>query len=651
MATRGLASAALLYDVLAAAIRPRQRLTVSAWADAHRMLTSKGSSEAGPWLTSRVPFAREPMDCLSATSSVQRVVLKFCTQMTKTEIGLNWIGYVMDHAPGPMLVVVPTLEVRRRWVRQRLAPLLTETTAIRELFDARRMRDASNAEDMKDFPGGILVIGGANSAASLASMPIRYVLCDEVDRFPWEVGQEGDPLGLIDERTKNFPRRKVLLVSTPTLKGASRIDDEFEASDQRHYHLPCPHCGAYWAVTWQHLHWAADLSRAWLVCHECGAEIDEHHKTSMLSAGRWIPLKPGRAVRGYTINALYGPIGLGWTWVELARSWLACQGDKAKLKRFINTSLAEAWEDRTRKKTEAKDLAARAEDVPLRLVPPGCLLLTAGVDTQDDRLELQIIGHGPDRRWWVIDYLVLPGDPSRDEVWLELAAVLNTPLANAYGRDLHIRACLIDIGGHHTEDVKAFTLSRRTPRCKLLAGQGSRHRLGVLLNTRPKKTEFNWRGKSVAGGAEVWQIGTEVGKDKIFNDLAGDADLPAEERRVRFPAGLASSYYEQLLAEVYDPEKQRYVLVRGRRNEALDTCVYAHAAAQHPTLRVERLRARDWQQLRDVLEPGATAAELASADVVGDDTPAARPVVDPPDVAASLADLVRQRREARRGQR
>jgi len=209
------------YALLARSVRPRPLTTVSAWSDKYRILTSKGSGEPGQWRTDRTPYLREILDSLSVNSPAQRIVLMFAAQLGKTEVGLNWIGYVMQHAPGPMLTVLPTLEVRKRWVRQRLDPLLTETPVIRALFDARRARDAGNAEDMKDFPGGMLVIGGANSPASLASMPIRYVLCDEVDRFPWEVGQEGDPLGLIDERTKTFPRRKVLLVSTPTVKGAA----------------------------------------------------------------------------------------------------------------------------------------------------------------------------------------------------------------------------------------------------------------------------------------------------------------------------------------------------------------------------------------------------------------------------------------------
>ena len=315
-----------LYGAVADACRPRPLTTVSAWADQYRILSSKASGEPGPWRTARTPYLREIMDGLSASSPVQRLVLQFAAQTGKTEVGLGWIGYVMHHSPAPMLVVVPTLEVRKRWTKQRLDPLINETPALRELL-ANRKRDAANAEDMKDFPGGILVIGGANSPASLASMPIRYVLCDEVDRFPWEVGQEGDPLGLIDERTKTFPRRKVLLVSTPTVKGLSRIETEYEKSDMRQYHVPCPHCGEYQVLRWRHddgsyglVHSAATGATRY-ACRACGTLIDEHHKPAMLERGLWIPRHPERPVRGYHLSGLYSPLGLGFTWSELWDKW------------------------------------------------------------------------------------------------------------------------------------------------------------------------------------------------------------------------------------------------------------------------------------------------------------------------------------------
>ena len=370
-----------------------------------------------------------------------------------TEASLNWIGYVMHHAPAPMLVVVPTLEVRKRWVKQRLDPLLNETPAIRALFDGRRQRDSANSEDMKDFPGGLLVLGGANSPASLSSMPIRYVVCDEVDRFPWEVGQEGDPLGLIDERTKTFPRRKVLLVSTPTVKGASRIEAEYDKTDQRQYHVPCPHCGDYQVLRWRHDNGNYGLThlgasgRVVYTCQACGCHIAEHDKTAMLAAGKWLPRHPERPHRGYQLSGLYSPIGLGFTWAELWKKWTDAHGDTANLKRFVNTTLAETW-------TVAGDsiedisLISRLEDYPAVLP---LLARTAFVDVQKDRLEMSIIDWGAQEESWLFDHIILPGDTAQQDVWDALSDELD---------GLHIDALGID-SGYNATQVYAFVANKR----------------------------------------------------------------------------------------------------------------------------------------------------------------------------------------------
>lgn len=587
---------------MAGAVRPRRALTVSQWADAHRVLTSKASSEDGPWKTARTPYLREIMDSLSSRSPVRRVVLMTCTQIGKTEVGLNWIGYVMDHNPGPMLVVVPTLEVRKRWHAQRLAPMMKACENLRAIFGTDRKRDAANSEEMKDFPGGMVVLGGANSPASLASMPIRDVLMDEVDRFPWEVGQEGDPIGLIDERTKTFPRRKVLLVSTPTIKDASRIEDEYEHSDQRRYQVPCPHCDELLVLQWGNLQWDKALTRAVYVCEHCGSEIKEHHKTTMLARGRWIAKHPERTTRGYHINGLYAPLGLGFRWLELAQKFVETKrlNDKGKLKRFINTTLGETWEDRTAR-VETKDLVERAEPYALRQIPPGCLLLTAGVDTQDDRLAVQILGWGRNEENWVIDYVEIPGDPSRDDLWDTLAAHLNAPLVNAYGRELRIQATAIDTGGHYTHDVYHF-VRRRTIR-RPMAIKGANTPSKPILPGRPTPQDINRRGKVIKNGVQLWTVGTDTAKHLLLRRLVGDGEVAAGERRIHFSEGLEEEYYNGLLCEKFDPEKNRWVKRRGRRNEPLDTWVYGRAAAHHPEIRVHAMRKQDWERLTAALEP------------------------------------------------
>ena len=541
-----------------------------------------------------------------------------------TEAGLNWIGYVIDHEPAPMLVVVPTLEARKRWVKQRLDPMLKETPALADVFSGMRSRDASNTEDIKDFPGGILVLGGANSPASLASMPIRYVLCDEVDRFPWEVGDEGDPLGLIDERQKTFPRRKTLLVSTPTVKGASRIWGEFEDSDQRHRFVPCPHCGELMTLKWKNLRWEKNpdtrrIKHAYYVCEHNGCIIEEFEKPRMLGAGQWIPQNPGHDVRGYHINGLYSPIGLGFTWREMAQQWVDAQGDKSKLKRFINTALGEPWEDRDNL-TSPQELQQRALPYKLRTVPPGVCLITCGVDTQNNRLAVQIIGWGKKETAWTLDWLELPGDPSRAEVWERLQDLLTTPLYTASGKALQIEATAIDTGGHHAQDVYAFVRSqaeRREPARRVMAIKGASTPGKPVLN-KPSDIDFDWRGKTYKRGVKLWLVGSDTGKHRFFGRLNSDTGLPAEERRIHFSQDLEAGYYDGLLAEVFDPEKNKFVKVRGKRNEPLDTWNYAYAAGHHPELRIHVKPDKEWDVLAEMLaavEPEKPQPQLRPAQI------------------------------------
>jgi phage terminase large subunit GpA-like protein len=556
------------YGLLARHTRPRPLTSVSSWSDKYRVLTSKGSGEPGSWRTDRTPYLREILDQLSANNATQRIVLMFAAQLGKTEVGLNWIGYVMQHAPAPMLVVLPTLEVRKRWVRQRLDPLLQESPIIRALFDSRAKRDAGNAEDLKDFPGGMLVIGGANSPASLASMPIRYVLCDEVDRFPWEVGQEGDPLGLIDERTKTFPRRKVLLVSTPTVKGASRIETEYEKSDMRQYHVPCPHCGEYQVLRWRHDDGRYGLTHndatgaVYYHCKECGERIEEHHKPEMLARGRWIARHPGREVRGYHLSGLYSPIGLGFTWRELWQKWQEAHGDTANLKRFINTTLGESWEEQG---DNIEDLAllARLEEYPEK---PPIKLITAGVDVQKDRLEMTVDGWAAGEECWTLDHVILPGDTARPEVWEDLAEAMT---------DAGVQYAGID-SGFNTSMVYAFCEKRRW--CVAMKGVTGMGR-PLIEDEKKRRQRLRTRRKK---GAPVEPIGVDQGKVLLYARLKL---LQPGAGYVHFPSDAAfdDEYFAQLAAEKLVTKIkgtrpfQEWVQTRPR-NETLDCKVYSLAA-------------------------------------------------------------------------
>jgi len=594
-------------------VAPRPHLSVSQWADQYRWLSQKGSGEPGKWKTERNPILREIMDCLSVQSDVRRIVVMKPSQVGITEACVNWIGYVMQHAPAPLMVLLPTLENRDAWITQKLNPLLLETPIIAELFDAKRERDASNSRDNKDFPGGMLFLAGGNSPNSYAQRSARYVIMDDLDRFPEEVGSEGHPVALARGRAKGFARYKLLLISTPTVKEASHIEAEYDKSDQRRYHVPCPHCGEYQVLEWKHLTWpdhcvrSGTVTNVWYVCPMNGCVIEEHHKPEMLARGRWVAARPEVRTRGYQINGLYAPIGLGKAWLELAQEWLDAQKDPIALKSFINTELAETWEDRSHS-VKPRHLSERAGAQHAREIPPGCLLLTCGVDTQDDRLEVHVLGHGPMRGGdgrglvhWTVDYFVLPGNPAHDAVWDTLAQALARPYLNAYGRELLIEATAIDEGGHHTDDVRHFAMSGRARR--LMAVKGMNRPSRNVMPGGPKPTEINRRGKADRRGALTWDVGTDVAKSYLMKNLVADAELPAELQRVRFHAELEDGFYEGLLSETFDPSRNRWIKRAGKRNEPLDTWGYAFFAAHHPQVAAARKSKKEWQALALLLEP------------------------------------------------
>jgi phage terminase large subunit GpA-like protein len=405
-------------------VKPRPITTVTEWADKNRKLTTEGSGEPGQWSTSRTPYLAEIMDSLSVTSPVERVVMMFASQIGKTEVGLNWIGYVMDHSPAAMLVVVPTLEVRKKWVLQRLSPMLRETPPLRELFSGSK-RDATNSEDIKTFPGGMVVLAGANSPSSLASMPIKYVLCDEVDSYETEFSDEGDALGVISQRTVTFPRRKILLISTPKKdKGESVIEAEYEKTDMREFHVPCPHCGEYQVLRWKHADGVYGVvprettGAVYYVCRAdgCGAYIEEHHKPDMLARGRWIPRHPERKARGYHLSALYAPIGLGLSWAELFAEWKEAQHDTGKLKSFLQLKLGETWENK-KEGADPLSIVARLETYPEQMPRR---VRSIGIDVQKGRVEMSVYDFGPGDECWGIDHIIIEGDVAGQEIWDEL---------------------------------------------------------------------------------------------------------------------------------------------------------------------------------------------------------------------------------------
>ena len=637
------APATRLRATAARALAPRKPITVSQWSDLHRRLSSKGSAEPGRWRTDRNPPLREPMDVMSARSPVKEAVLMFPIQFGKTEVEVNVLGYIMDHSPGPAMVCLPGEVSMNKWVNQKLNPMIDETQVVKQSLVSVASRDASNTRFFKDFAGGQLYLEHAGSPSRLKSTTVRYLLVDELDEFATNLTTGDDPVDMLEGRTSAFPATyKRLYISTPGLEGVSRIHQKWKKSDQRRYHVPCPYCGHRQPLEWRGLLWSQGADQAWYVCADCGTLIDEHHKTAMIAAGDWVPENPGARIRGYHINCLYYQLGLGPRWADLAQMWLEAQNDAAKLKTFVNDRLAETWEDPSMRAVKHNVIADRAEPYLLRSAPAGVLAITAGVDTQDNRLAVQIVGWGAGMHAWVLDYVELPGDPAGPEVWVALTDLLNRPIEHASGALLQVQATAIDTGGHRGEAVKYYVRERHIKRPMAIFGAVQNNARTLNKGT---PTDVNWRGQAHKKGVMLYQVGVTGIKHHLYGLLSKDAEAELDRRALHFSDQLPPEYFTGLVSETYDPSKNRFRKKSGARNEPLDTWGYAYAAAHHPELRLHQRTRADWEREAQRLEAlagragqgrGADAAGAAPADQPADSPliPARKPA---PEMALGLS--------------
>lgn len=593
-----------LAATISRAIAPRRPMRVSDWAAANRVLSSKASNEPGRWRNERNPLLVEPMDCFSARSPVREVVCCLPIQFGKSELESNVLGYSIDEVGGPIMVCLPGEVSQGKWIDQKLNPLLEETPAVRRRLASTASRDAANRRTFKDFEGGQLYVEHAGSPERLKSTSVRTLIVDEFSSFATALRSGDDPDLMLDGRTSAFPATyKRLKVGTPGIKGICRIDALYAKSDQRRWYMPCPDCGHKQPFEWSGLHWTPDASACWYVCRECGVVIEEHQKDAMIDAGSWVAENPGAEIRGYAANGLYYKIGRGPRWLQLVREWVDAQNDPAKLKTFINDRLAEAWEDPAMRAVKHNVIADRVEPMPLKPVPNWVLAVTAGIDTQDDRLPVQLVGWGRGLVCWPIDYVELPGDPAEDDVWLALTELISRPIERADGRLLRVEASAQDAGGHRTEAVKAF--ARRRLLRRHIAIFGAKANNAPVLS-KGTLVDINWRGQLDKRGIKIHHVGTVGIKHMLYGRLSADADKPAEQRQVRFSEELPPEYFGGLVSETYNPAKNRFDKRRGApRNEPLDTWVYAYAATHHPELRLHRLTKADW----DLREQRLAAAE------------------------------------------
>jgi len=573
-------------------LSPDPTLTVSEWSDRYRILSSRAASEAGRYRTSRTPYMRAIMDALSPSHPARRVIFMKAAQVGATEAGNNWIGYCIHQAPGPFLAVQPTTDLAKRLSQQRIEPLIEECPELRELILPARSRDSGNTVLAKRFAGGQLVLTGANSAVGLRSMPARWLFLDEADAYDGDVEGEGDPIALAEARTRTFGHRaKIFLVSTPTIKGLSRIEREYEASDQGRYFVPCPHCGHMQWLKFERLRWEKGRPEtAEYLCEGCERGIAEHHKTAMLSEGEWRATADcsNPHVIGYHISGLYSPVG--WlSWATIARDWEAAQGNDAALKAAKNTLLGETWQERGEAPGWQR-LYERREDWRIGTVPAGGLFLTAGADVQRDRIEIDVWAWGRGFESWLVDHVVIEGGPEHADTWDQLVGMLDRTWPHANGTRLGIAKLAIDTG-YEAPAVYAWARKAGQGQVAPIKGLEGFNRPAPVVG--PTHVDVTEGGKKLRRGARLWTVAVATFKSETYRFLRlvrpTDEEITAGGKwpagYIHFPHGVDAEWLKQLVAEQLVTVKTKRGFQRlewqklRERNEALDCRVYARAAA------------------------------------------------------------------------
>ena len=575
--------------------KPPEQISVSEWSDKYRRLSPENSAEPGRWRTSRTPYLQEPMKAFT-DPKVHRIVVVASSQVGKTEMLMNMLGYAIDIDPGPIMWVTPTQDNAEDFSKRRIAPMIRDTKPLKRKIEPSKSRSKDNTVLKKKYPGGMLTLTGSNSPANLAATPSRYVFGDEMDRWSTDAGGEGDPWGLLEARTTTFFNHKMVQVSTPTIKGHSAIETAFSLGTQEYWSAECPHCREYNFVEFDNIRFEYEsneiqekkqylIKKIQYCCPKCGCVSSE---TEIKKAKHiWIAKNPNaykNGVRSFWINAFSSP----WmSWSKIILKFLQAEGDPIKLKVVFNTLLGQLWEDRGDLRTDDQMLENR-ETYEAEL-PDGVLCLTCGVDTQDNRLEYEVVGYGMFDESWGIEKGIIPGKPDApdtpelESVWTRLDRVIDKLWTYKDGKQLKISLTFVDSGGHYTQDVYEQCAKRINKRVFAIKGKGGE---GYPYTGPPSKvniTKEDSKGnKRIVGKAWLYTLGVDSGKEKIMSALK--VKEPGA-RFCHFPdndgKGYDLNYFNGLLSEkmTYERGKWKWKKLPGhKRNESLDCRNYANAA-------------------------------------------------------------------------
>lgn len=597
----------ILYNSFTDGWKPPTRLTVTQWAEKYRYLPGESSNEPGFYRVTKTPFLKEIMDNLSENSKYTHVAFMKGSQIGASEAGINWIGYTISAAPAAMIYFLPTQKLVDTINEQKLDPMIRNCPTVEEKIIKNKGKEKA---DTKRFKGGRLFLKATGSAANLSAVSAKNLFLDEVDRMLANVGGEGDPVSLAETRASSFGvNKKIFIPSTPTVKDASIVEREFLAGDQRYFFVPCPHCGHEQILNWENLKYSVSehkqITDVYYKCCKCKKPIDEQkHKTNMLAKGIWkATAEPTEVTRvSYHLSTLYSPYGW-YSWKEMAAEYEKSKDDENKLVQFYNTKLGVTYELQG-DSPPWRTIFDQAEDYPLQVVPKDCLFITAGVDTQPDRLEYEVVAWAKDKQSWSIDIGVIDGDPDvleddpktgKESVWTRLERVLDTEYEHELGSKMNISVMAIDTGGHNTQAVYAWCLKMDNE----IAYGHSGVNLSGVKNIMPIKGYDDWNSfvrvpnrievNGVKNALRLWAVGSSALKKDIYSALKVEKPTDGESfkpRTCHFPNTYDIEYFKQLTSEKQMIQntknggfKRIWIKTPNVRNEALDIRVYARAAA------------------------------------------------------------------------